>query len=73
MIDGRLMAGELVARLPSSRHADVVYQVRLKDGVYTCDCPGFGFRKKCRHVTALEALKAMPLCGSVPSAAGASR
>lgn len=61
VLSAGLMAGELVARLPSSRHADVVYEVRLEDGLYTCDCPGFGFRKKCRHVTALEALKALPM------------
>lgn len=55
------MAGDVVARVPSSRDPAVVYQVRLEDGVYRCECPGFWRWHKCRHVTALEALKALPL------------
>ena len=58
------MAGALVARLPSSRHADVVYEVRLEEGRYTCTCPGYGFRKSCRHVAAMTVLRALPLMGS---------
>jgi hypothetical protein len=52
--------GLLVARLPSSRHPDVAYEVRLEGETYTCNCPGFGFRKRCRHATALESLRALP-------------
>lgn len=56
------MPSAIVARLPSSRHADVVYEVKLKpDGTYTCDCPGFSFRKACKHVTAMQELRAQPL------------
>ena len=51
---------DLVARCPSSRHKDVVYEVRLEDGLYRCDCPGFHRWKHCRHASALEALKALP-------------
>jgi uncharacterized Zn finger protein len=56
------MASQVVARLPSSRHETVVYEVRLHDdGQYSCSCPGFGFRRACKHVTALAALRALPL------------
>ena len=27
-----------------------LYSVRLTEGTYTCSCPGFGFRRKCRHI-----------------------
>jgi hypothetical protein len=27
-----------------------IYTVKLSKGVYSCSCPGFGFRRKCRHV-----------------------
>ncbi len=54
--------GLLVARVPSSRDPRVVYEVRLVDGVaYTCTCPGFGFRRSCRHVAALAILGALPI------------
>jgi len=26
------------------------YSVNLSGGYWSCDCPGFGFRRKCRHV-----------------------
>jgi hypothetical protein len=55
------MAGALVARLPSSRHADVVYEVRIDESGYSCSCPAWSFRKKCRHVTALADLRALPV------------
>lgn len=55
------MAGSLVARLPSSRHADVVYEVRIDAEGYSCNCPAWSFRKKCRHVTALLELRALPV------------
>ena len=29
-----------------------LYSVRLTEGVYTCSCPGFGWRRKCKHVEA---------------------
>ena len=59
------MAGGLVARLPSSRHAEVTYEVRIDDGGrYVCTCPGFAFRKTCKHVTALAGLKALPIASA---------
>ena len=52
----------LVARIPSSRHVDVTYEVwRTADGSYRCECPGFAFRKTCRHVKAIATLRALPL------------
>jgi hypothetical protein len=50
-----------LARCPSSRIDGVVYDVRLEDGAYVCPCPGFAFRQTCRHVTAVAALRALPL------------
>ena len=26
------------------------YTVKLSKGAYSCSCPGFGFRRKCRHI-----------------------
>jgi hypothetical protein len=26
------------------------YEIRLTDGVWTCDCPGFFYRKHCSHL-----------------------
>ena len=31
-----------------------VYAVKLSKGVYSCSCPGFGFRRKCRHITEIK-------------------
>ena len=31
-----------------------LYSVKLSDGVYTCSCPGFGFRRKCRHIKEIK-------------------
>ena len=28
------------------------YTVRLRDDQWTCTCPGFGWRRKCKHVEA---------------------
>lgn len=50
------MPGELVARVLSSRHPGVVYEIhRNADGEHVCNCPGFGFRRRCRHVADLVA------------------
>ena len=26
------------------------YTVKLSDGMYSCTCAGYGFRRKCRHI-----------------------
>jgi len=26
------------------------YTVKLSKGIYSCSCPGYGFRRKCRHI-----------------------
>ena len=31
-----------------------VYTVKLSKGVYSCSCPGYGFRRKCRHITEIK-------------------
>lgn len=31
-----------------------IYTVKLSDGAYSCSCPGFGFRRKCRHITEIK-------------------
>jgi len=31
-----------------------IYSVSLADGAYTCSCPGFGYRRKCRHITEIK-------------------
>ena len=30
------------------------YTVRSLDGQWSCSCPGFGFRRKCRHITEIK-------------------
>lgn len=41
---------------PSSREWDVkgskgnTYRVVERDGQWSCSCPGYGFRRKCRHI-----------------------
>ena len=30
------------------------YTVKLSEGVYSCTCPGYGFRRKCRHITEIK-------------------
>ena len=42
--------GEIVAKYNSTRNAENVYDVRRKpDGALWCSCPGWRFRKACRH------------------------
>jgi len=30
------------------------YAVRLSKGVWSCSCPGYSFRRKCRHIEGLK-------------------
>ena len=31
-----------------------IYTVKLSQGVYSCSCPGYGFRRKCRHIAEIK-------------------
>ena len=45
-------AGEKVWQVEGSKGN--IYTVKLSDGVYTCTCPGFSFRRKCRHIEGVK-------------------
>ena len=30
------------------------YTVKLSQGTYSCTCPGYGFRRKCRHIAEIK-------------------
>jgi hypothetical protein len=30
------------------------YTVKLSQGAYSCTCPGYGFRRNCRHITEIK-------------------
>jgi len=30
------------------------YAVRLSQGVWSCSCPGYSFRRKCRHIDSVK-------------------
>ena len=47
--------GELVARYRSTKNRSVYYEVRRKSDSLTCSCPGWRFRRSCRHITRTEA------------------
>ena len=34
-----------------------LYKVNLRSGQWTCDCVGFGFRRKCKHIAKAKELK----------------
>lgn len=42
--------GPIVSQYNSTRTPEIVYDVRYKGGKYSCNCPGWRFRKSCRHV-----------------------
>ena len=42
------------------------YAVRLSEGVWSCSCPGYSFRRKCRHIEA-QKLQVKPLSSSAES------
>ena len=33
------------------------YKVRLRGGQWTCECVGFGFRRKCKHIVKAKGMK----------------
>jgi len=41
--------------VPSQTTSNTLYLVRKVDGSLTCDCDGWFFRGKCKHVTAVAA------------------
>jgi hypothetical protein len=44
----KLFTGDAQYDIPSSKGSS--YTVMLNRGQWTCSCPGFGFRRKCRHI-----------------------
>ena len=32
------------------------YTVRLSQGVWSCSCPGYSFRRKCRHIDGIKSI-----------------
>ena len=34
-----------------------LYKVRQRSGQWTCECVGFGFHRKCKHITKAKELK----------------
>ena len=42
--------------VPSSK-GDTTYRVVCNDGVWQCGCPGFGFRRTCKHVIQIQLSK----------------
>lgn len=47
--------GPVVARVNSSRDLKKVYEVRFRDGRYSCNCKGWIFSKDCRHTKHCQA------------------
>jgi len=45
-------AGEKVWSIEGSKGS--LYTIKLSDGAYSCTCPGFGFRRKCRHIEGVK-------------------
>jgi hypothetical protein len=41
-------------KIPSS-NGKGSYEVRFEHGQWNCDCPGFGFRRKCKHIEKAKA------------------
>ena len=31
-----------------------VYSISFKNEVYTCNCPGYGYRRRCRHIEKIK-------------------
>ena len=46
------VAGEKVWMVEGSKGN--IYNVKLSAGTYSCSCPGFGFRRKCRHIAEVK-------------------
>lgn len=36
-------------RVPSTSHPGTFHVVTAAAGTFTCDCPGYAYRAKCRH------------------------
>jgi len=55
----------LVWSIPSSR-GDSTYSIQLSDLGFECDCPGFGFRGTCKHVSGVLTRIEEAIDGRVP-------
>lgn len=40
---------KILAVIKSSSNPNVSYKIKAYAGKITCDCPGYQFRKKCKH------------------------
>ena len=50
--ESKPIAGEKVWHVEGSKGN--MYTVKLSAGAYSCTCPGFGFRRKCRHIEEIK-------------------
>ena len=53
--------GPVVAVVSSSSEPDKVYEVRSDGASWSCQCPGYRFRRTCRHIEAARTME--PPCG----------
>lgn len=50
--------GSIIGKVASKSDPTKVYDVREKRGIFTCNCKGFIFNKRCKHVAAWNLDKA---------------
>ena len=51
---------------PNSKGTDT-YDITLESKGFTCDCPGFSFRSKCKHTQAVNDRVESAIEGEVPN------
>jgi len=48
--------GDVIEKVKSSSGKDV-YTVTLKNKMWSCTCPSYGFRRKCKHIDQVKSKK----------------